>query len=259
MHPEHQEDEIEIDLKELFFALLGRWKLIVLSTVLVAAIALCISKFAITPMYESTAELYVLSKSTSITSLTDLQIGSNLTSDYLEVAVVRPVIEEVIENLGLEDEETYYTLKDKITVTNPSDTRFLQITVTDEDNDRAKLIADEMANVVRAFIQEKMAQDAPNVITYGYADWKKVSPNVTKNTILGGLVGFVLAVVVVVLTYLLNDSLMTPEDMERKVGLNVLASLPLDEREDDTQTMAENKKRRKKRKAQEKKNTPRKQ
>ena len=32
---------------------------------------------------------------------------------------------------------------------------------------------------------------------------------------------------------------MTPDDMERKVGLNVLASLPFDEEEDET-TISEN-------------------
>ncbi len=235
MQPEQQDNTIEIDLKELFFELLGHWKMILLSTVLVALIAFSYSKFLVTPQYESTAELYVLSKSTSITSLTDLQVGTNLTSDYLEVVVERPVLEQVIENLDID--ETYYTLKSKVTVTNPSDTRFLQITVTDEDNDRAKLIADELAEVVRAFIGEKMGQDEPTLISYGYADWNPVSPNTSRNTVMGALIGFLLAAAIVVLTYLLNDTIMTPDDLEKKAHLNVLGSLPIDENEDDSQTV----------------------
>lgn len=234
MQPEQQDNTIEIDLKELFFELLGHWKILLLSTVLVALIAFMYCRFLVTPQYESTAELYVLSKSTSITSLTDLQVGTNLTSDYLEVVVERPVLEQVIENLDLD--EDYYSLKSKITVTNPSDTRFLQITVTDADNDRAKLIADEMAEVVRAFIGEKMGQDEPTLISYGYADWNAVSPNTSRNTMLGALLGFLLAAAVVVITYLLNDSIMAPEDLENKVHLNVLGSLPLDNKEDDSKT-----------------------
>lgn len=240
MQPEHQEDEIEIDLKELFFELLGHWQMILLSTVLVATIAFVISKFIITPQYESTSELFVLSKSTSITSLADIQTSTNLTNDYLVVAKNRPVIEKVIEQLGLD--ETYSSLSSKITITNPSDSRLLQITVTDSDNDRAKVIADELADVVRAFIYEKMDQEEPTVISYGYSDWVPVSPNIGRNTILGGLVGMLLAMAIVIITYLLNDSIMTPEDLERKIDIHVLGSLPWEESEDDSQDVSASKK-----------------
>jgi len=54
-----------------------------------------------------------------------------------------------------------------------------------------------------------------------------------KNTVIGALAGAFLAIAIVVITFLLNDTIMTPDDMERKVGLNVLASLPFDEEEDD--------------------------
>ena len=100
MEKHYEDDEIEIDLKELFFELLNNWGLIVISTVLVAIIAFCISKFIMVPQYSSTAQLYVFSKSTSITSLTDLQMGTNLTNDYKVVITGRPVLEQVIKNLG---------------------------------------------------------------------------------------------------------------------------------------------------------------
>ena len=166
------DDEIEIDLKELFFELLNNWVMIVVSTVLVAAIAFCISTFIMVPKYESTSELYVLSKSTSITSLADIQMGTNLTNDYIVVVKGRPVIERVITNLGLE--ETYASLRDKVEIANPSNSRILQITVTDEDPNRAKAIADEIANVGSAFIAEKMQHDAPTILQYGYADGEQL-------------------------------------------------------------------------------------
>jgi capsular polysaccharide biosynthesis protein len=78
-------EEDEIDLMELFFELLNNWKVILISTVLVGVIAFVYSKFLITPQYESTSQLYVLSKSTSITSLADVQLGANLTNDYIVV------------------------------------------------------------------------------------------------------------------------------------------------------------------------------
>lgn len=227
MQPEYQEEEIEIDLKELVFEILGHWKIVLLTTILVGAISFVVSKFIIIPQYQSTSELFVLSKSTSITSLADIQTGTSLTNDYLVVAKERPVIEQVIENLGLD--ETYDTLREKISVNNPSDSRLLQITVTDADNDRAKEIADEMARMVQEYIAEKMNQDPPNITYYGYSDWEPVSPNILKNTLIGCVLGMLLAVVIIIISYLLNDTIMTPEDMEKKVGMNILGTLPLEE------------------------------
>ncbi len=224
-------EEMEIDLKELFFEMLAHWKLLAVSTLLVAVIAFVTSRFLITPMYESTAELYVLSKSTSITSVADLQIGTNLTSDYMEVISGRPVLEQVISNLGLD--ETYASLYGKVTLENPSDSRIMKITVQDADPEEAKTIADEIAEVSAAYIAEKMDQDPPNIIQYGYSDNEQVSPSVGKNTLIGALIGFILAAALVTGSYLLNDTIINPDDLEKKIGLHVLASLPKDEEEDD--------------------------
>ncbi len=225
------DDEIEIDLKELFFELLNNWVMIAISTVLVAAIAFCISAFIMVPQYESTSELYVLSKSTSITSLADIQMGTNLTNDYIVVVKGRPVLEQVISNLGLD--ETYASLEGKVSITNPSNSRILQITVTDEDPDRAKAIADEIANVGSAFIAEKMQHDAPTILQYGYTDGEPVSPNKMMNTILGAAIGAFLAMAIIIISYLMNDTIMSTDDIERKLGLNVLGTLPLEESEYD--------------------------
>ena len=223
--------EIEIDLKDLFFELMNNWVMIGVSTVLVALIMFCISKFILVPEYTSTSELYVLSNSTSITNLADIQIGTSLTNDYIVVVKGRPVLEQVITNLELD--ETYGSLKEKVTINNPSNSRILDITVTDVDPKRAKLIADEIAKVGSAFIAEKMVQDPPTIIQYGYVNENPVSPNVLTNTVLGAAVGAFLAIAIIVITYLMNDTIMTADDIERKLGLNVLGTLPLEEEEYD--------------------------
>lgn len=231
MQETYKDDEIEIDLKELFFELLSHWKMLILSSALVGIIALVISVFLKTPMYESTSELYVLTKSTSITSLADIQTGSNLTNDYMVVVKGRPVLEQVIKNLNLE--ETYKELNGNVTLNNPSDSRILQITVEDPDANRAKVIADEIAKVSSAFISEKMDQDPPTIIQNGYADGHPVTPNIPKNVALGVVIGAFLAAVVIVASYLLNDTIMTGDDLEKKLGLNLLGTLPLEEEEGD--------------------------
>jgi capsular polysaccharide biosynthesis protein len=225
------DNEIEIDLKEMFLEILSYWQWVALALVLGAVIAYSVSKFLMVPQYESTSQLYVLSKSTSITSLADIQTGTSLTNDYMVVVEGRPVLEQVIANLSLN--ETYRSLKEKVTLNNPSNSRILEITVRDENPTIAKKIADEIASVGAAFIAEKMDQDPPNIIQSGYTDGEPVSPNTMKNTAIGGLLGMFLAVAIIVLSYLFNDTIVTAEDVEKKLGLNVLGSLPLEETEYD--------------------------
>ena len=230
MGKHYESDEIEIDLKDLFFEILGEWKKIVVSTVLAGLIMFVVSAFIITPLYQSTSKLYLLKEDT-ISSLTDLQLGTNLATDYMEIIDGRPILDQVIENLQLD--MTYAELHGMLDFNNPTNSRIIEITVTHENPDMAKAIADEMADVAALFINQKMAQDQPSVLQYGYVAAEPVSPSVAKNSVLGALVGAFIAIAIIVVSYLMNDTIMTPEDMERKIGINVLASLPFNEEEDD--------------------------
>ena len=224
-------DVIEIDLRELCIEFLVNWKSIMVSALLVGCSCFCLRFFLLQPQYEATSLLYVLTKSTSITSLTDLQTGANLTQDYLIVTKGRPVLDQVIHNLQLP--EDYEELEKIVEVTNPSNTRFIEITVKDEDPLRAKAITDEIAEIAAAFIAEKMDQDPPSLVQSGYSDGEPVSHGVVFFTCAGVAGGILLAMICVALSYIFNDTVMSPEDLESKVGLKVLASLPVEEAEMD--------------------------
>ena len=226
MKQDSYEDIEEIDLVELFYAIISRWTIILLTTVVLATLAYCFGRFMVTPIYSSNSALYVLSKSTSITSMADIQVGANLTNDYMVVIKGRPVLEQVIENLGLDI--NYDKLKNKVTVKNETNTRILTISVSDPDIKMAKVIADEIANVSSSFISEKMDQDPPTILQYGYTDTKRVNRSPNSYALIGALAGFIISVGIAILLYLLNDKIMTPEDLEKRTGLNTLAILPLE-------------------------------
>jgi capsular polysaccharide biosynthesis protein len=73
-----------------------------------------------------------------------------------------------------------------------------------------------------------MDQDPPSIIQTGYTDGAPVSPRTKRTTVIGLLIGFLAAAAFIVILYLLNDTIKTPEDIQEKLGLNVLASLPLE-------------------------------
>ena len=218
-------DEIEIDLKEIFFLLLNRIWIIVATTVVFGVVAAVFTKAFITPVYSSQSMIYILTKTTSLTSLADIQLGSQLTADYEVLIKSRPVLEKVIENLKLN--LRYDELGEKIVVTNDSDTRVLTITVNDPDKNLAKEIVDELTDVGCARIAEIMGTDPPNIVDYGHVAEVKTSPSTTKNTLVGAFAGFALSVVIIIIIFLMNDAIKTAEDVERYLGINTLGTIPL--------------------------------
>ena len=180
-----QDDAMEIDLLELFRAWKRRIWLILLVTFLGGSIGFAFSKLALTPQFTSTAMMYVLSKETTLTSLADLQIGSQLTQDYKVITTSRPVLEGVIEELGLD--LTYEQLKQKISIGNPQDTRILSVTVTDPDPQMAKKIVDSVANVSSEYIGDIMEMISPKMIEDGQLPTQKSSPSNAKNAMLGAM------------------------------------------------------------------------
>ena len=223
------EDEIEIDLWQLLRALKRRLVWIVGAGVLVGGMFGAFSKFVITPQYTSTAMVYILSKETTLTSLADLQIGSQLTKDYKIIVTSRPVLAEVIGTLNLD--LTYEQMVDKIKINNPTDTRILSITAEDPDPLTAKNIADAVAKTSSNYIGDIMEMVPPKIIEEGVVAEKKSSPSNSKNALLGAALGIFLVCGLTVVEELLNDSIQSEEDVEKYLGLTVLAAVPLREGE----------------------------
>ena len=224
---EERYEETEIDLVEVFHALVAKIWLIILLAALGFGMMVGYTMLFVKPTYSSSSTIYILTKTTSITSLADFQIGTQLTQDYKVIITSRPVLEEVIQNLGLNT--TYDALKKQISINNPDNTRFLEITVTDTDAYLAKKIVDELTNVSVKNTAKVMETDPPNIMDYGQLPEKPIAPSMKKNGIIGGLLGFVLACAIIILQYMMNDSIKTGEDVEKYLGLNVLGMIPLEE------------------------------
>ena len=149
-------------------------------------------------------------------------MGTQLTQDYMVIVKTRPVLEQVIADLKLDMD--YKELEKKITVENPSDTRIMQITITDKDAALAQSITQDLAEVTAKTVAEKMDVKSPTIIEKAY---KPDSPSLKKNVLIGAVLGFILMAAAIVIQYLMNDTILKEEDIEKYLGINTLAQLPL--------------------------------
>lgn len=223
-----QEDNVyEIDLREIFQVLRGRIRLIIICALIGAIIAGFTSFVVLTPNYASTSKLYILTKTTSITSLADIQAGSSLASDYVELVKSRPVVEKVISDMKLKI--SYETMLTKMTVKNPENTRILAITITDDDPVAAKEITNDFAMVAKVRISKIMDTDEPTIVEKGVVDSKPVSPDKTKNTLIGLLLGLFLSMMYVIVRHMMDDTIKNSDDISRYLELETIGMIPLKE------------------------------
>lgn len=227
-----ENEELTIDLGELFTALWSKVHIIILAAIVTAFAAFACTQLFITPQYTSTTSMYMLTKSSnegSVTS-TDLQTGTQLTQDYMELTKSRSVLEKVIATLNLD--MTVDDLRNSITTENPENTRIMTIEVENEDPELARDIADTLRETASNMIKDIMDINAVNTIEEANLPAAPSSPSVMKNTVLGGLIGLVVSAGIIVLIFLLDDTIKTPEDVENYLGLNVLTSIPIQEGEE---------------------------
>ena len=208
-----QSGEIEIDLVELFYRMLESVQYIIIAALIGAIISFLFTSFIIKPKYQATAKLYVLNSSNSVINLQDLQIGTSLASDYTEVFKNWHVHEKVIERLNLP--YTYNTIASKINVNVPTGTRVLYITATADSPDEAKAITDTYADVAREFIATTMDTKEPNTFQEALRPTTPSSPNKSRNTALGFILGALLAMGIITLRYITDDKLHSTDDVEK--------------------------------------------
>ena len=221
-------DEIEIDLAELLRVLLHRWWLIALAAIFGFGMAAGITKYAITPMYQSKAMLYILTKTTSVTSITDLQIGTAITRDFEIIATSKPVIDKAIESIK-KDEDISMTrkeMKDMLTIVNQEDTRILEIRAEHENPEYACIVANAVAEATAERMAEIMKSDPPTTVEKAEVELAPVSPSMIKNAIIGFMLGTILMGGILTIQFMLNDNIKTDEDIRRYLGEVTLAIIP---------------------------------
>ena len=220
---EKNDNEDVIDLREVFHVLWRKLWALILFLVVGACIAGA-ATMLMTPQYQATSTIYMFSKETDLSSLTSLQIGSQLTADYEKLATSRPVVEKVIQQLGLD--MTYEDFVSMIQINNPSDTHMLTVTVTSTDPQQAANISNTLANALSDRVEEVIDTDRPNMVEEAVVPQNASSPSLKKNIMIGAVLGFVLAAAVILAQYFLDDTIQTEEDVTKYLGLNTLASIP---------------------------------
>ena len=219
------ESEIEIDLLDLLMYFQTKIVIIIAAFIIGALVAGLVTKFLITPKYTATSTMYMVSSSSdSVVDLTDLNIGTTISADYVELSKTRPIVEGVARDLDLD--YTYEQMLGMISLTVVTNTRIIKISVTSADKYEAQQIANALAVKAETELPRLMDAPKPNIAERAIVPERKSSPSMTKNTLIGALAAMLLVLAVLTVLYLMDDTVKTADDVEKNFGVMPLTTIP---------------------------------
>ena len=218
-------DQQEIDLFELLIFYMGRLPLLIAAAICGALLSGLITHFCIADKYTAVSRMYMVSASTSsVINLSDLDIGTSLSNDYVELMKTRPVVEGVIDSLGLD--YTYDNLVGMISLSVVPNTRIVKISVTSTDPREAMDIANEMARISRVHLPKVMSAPAPTIVEEAILPKNKSYPSMSRNVAAGTMAALFAVMGVLTVIFLMDDTIRTSEDIEKEFGIMPMTVIP---------------------------------
>lgn len=226
----NEKDYMEIDLMRLFKALWQRAWVIAVATISAALIAFAYVSLLVTPLYKASALMYVNNSSFNLQSVgfsfssAQISAAKSLVDTYTVILNTRTTLTSVIDKAGLDYK--YEDLRRMIDTSSVNDTEIFRITVTSPDPKEAEVIANTIAAVLPDKIADIVDGSSVKLVDYAVVPSVKSSPNITKYTMIGAFLGFVVSCGIIVILELMDDLVHSDDYLIQTYKLPVLAAIP---------------------------------
>ena len=219
----------DLDLKEIFNMFWAKKVQIVLIVLIFIVIGVLYSYFYVKPQYKSYTTLLLATEDSATSSqtitTTDITLSNNLISTYSELIKSKTIIRQVINNLELNKTEN--ELKKNVSVSAVKNSQFIQINVTDSSPYQAKIIANELAKVFMNKVSELYNMNNVHVVDVAEEDHNPYNINHMKDLGMFCFIGLTMSCIYVLISNMVDTTVKTKEDVEKKLGLSVLVSIPI--------------------------------
>ena len=222
--------EKEIDLFTIWSVFRSKFVLILLSAILLGAMAWAGTTFLIAPKYTASTTMYVYSNSNRTSSdsvaitASELSASQKLVDTYIVVLKSNVVLDQIIQNLKLN--YTADELRKMISASSVNSTEMLSISVTTKSAQLSQNIANEIARVCPSEIIRVVKAGGVEVVDYAQQPDEPSSPNLERNVAIGLLFGFIISFGSFLLKELFNTKIRCEEDISNLFEIPVLGSIP---------------------------------
>ncbi len=209
------------------------WKkiwLVIISSVIAAAIGFSIAAFAIAPTYSSSIMLYVNNSSFSVSDIgfsissSEISAAQSLVKTYTVILKNRTTLERVIDETGLD--YTWEELSEMIEAEPVNETEVMGVTVVCENARDAQVIANGIAKILPQRISEIVEGSSMEVVDSAVVNNQKIAPSVTKYTVVGFVLGALVSLIYLVIYAMLDNTIHDEEYIIKNYDYPILAKIP---------------------------------
>lgn len=221
------EKETEISLLEIIAILWQKAWVIVLCILLGGTLGFGISRYMIHPTYTSRISMYVnnnTDRTESQLNINDINASQKLVTTYIEILKSDVVLSKVISQMDLP--YTNKELKNMISANALNNTEILEVKVTSKDPEEAAAIANALAELAPPEIIRVVQAGGVQLIDKAVPQMEPVAPNIKLNSVIGALLGAVIATIAVLLIAMLDTRVKSEEALQKQYDLPVLGVIP---------------------------------
>lgn len=220
-------NESNIKFSDLVYLFMSRLWVLILVAVIVSGSIFTYKYVTYEPLYKSTGSIYILRQgedSSGADYNQNFSLALSVVSDCTKLLTSRTVLNEVIEKNALP--YAYNELSNMITITNPSNTRYLEISVLSESPEQSKIIVDSICEIGKGQIVSVMGFNQVNIVDEGTLPTDPANTKYSYAFILGGLAAFILTYIVFMLFFIFDDRISDPDALEKYLDVSVFALIP---------------------------------
>ena len=219
---------MELDLLELLFVYLNKWWLIAICAVLGAAIMLAYTILFVTPMYRASVKIYVNNSKSQqnleSVSGSDLSASTRLVKTYIAIAKSDRVLSKMADELG--DEYTIGEVGGMISAQQVDETELFAVYASSSDPEEAAAVANAAAKVIPEEMAAIIEGSSAQVIDYAQVPTSRYTPSYTRNTMIGGAAGVLLALIYITIVSLMDIRIKSEEDISNLCDYPLLGLVP---------------------------------
>ena len=233
------ENNEEIDIKRIIEIIFSKKLIITLIILLNVTLGYVYSYYYKKPEYKSSVTILLVAdenKTDKSLTQTDVNLNNGLISTYSSIAKSSSILQKTIQNLNLDIPVS--KLEQNVEAKQIDNTQFLEISVKNESPERAKNIANELAEVFTEQIKEIYNLQNISIVDKAETEENPCNINHMKDMIIFGFAGIVLSIIIVMIIYMFDDTVKDQKDIEKNIKLRTIGTLPVDR--EKTELIVEN-------------------
>ena len=157
-------------------------------------------------------------------SSSEISAAQSLVKTYIVMLQNRTTLTEVIEKADVP--YSYGQLSGMIEASAVNETEVLKVKVTTADPYESAKIANCIAEVLPQRISEIIEGSSMEVVDSAVANTSKVSPSITNYTAVGFILGALVAIIILVIVDLMDDTIHDEDYIINTYGYPILAKIP---------------------------------